>query len=186
MVAACGGGDRGGRRHRSFTPSPPPRGTIGMSFHPNEVARRSRAAAILATAVLFVLCSAFFRTQILGHKQWVLQSEENRLREVPIAAPRGVIFDRNGKIIAENVGGYAAGDIEEARRHDSSYSESGRARSPALQEGAYTARGDPERRLLRRRVGAGGAPRRFSEPHHHVVAQAVLSRGLCGAAVRRL
>jgi len=77
-----------------------------MSFHPNEVARRSRAAAILATAVLFVLCSAFFRTQILGHKQWVLQSEENRLREVPIAAPRGVIFDRNGKIIAENVVGY--------------------------------------------------------------------------------
>src|SRR5688572_7295126 len=106
MVAACGGGDRGGRRHRSFTPSPPPRGTIGMSFHPNEVARRSRAAAILAAAVLFVLCSAFFRTQILGHKQWVLQSEENRLREVPIAAPRGVIFDRNGKIIAENVVGY--------------------------------------------------------------------------------
>ena len=78
-----------------------------MSFHPNEVAKRSRAAAIMATVVIFVLCSAFFRTQILGHKQWVLQSEENRLREVPIAAPRGIIYDRNGKIIAENVVGYS-------------------------------------------------------------------------------
>ena len=78
-----------------------------MSFHPNDVARRSRAAAIMAAAIIFILCSAFFRTQILGHKQWVLQSEENRLREVPIAAPRGVIFDRNGKIIAENVVGYS-------------------------------------------------------------------------------
>ena len=78
-----------------------------MSFHPNEIARRSRAASIIATALIFVLCSAFFRTQILGHKQWVLQSEENRLREVPIAAPRGTIFDRNGKIIAENVVGYS-------------------------------------------------------------------------------
>jgi penicillin-binding protein 2 len=78
-----------------------------MSFHPNDVARRGRAAAMLSTVLMMVLLSAFFRTQVLGHKQWVLQSEENRLREVPIAAPRGIIYDRNGKIIAENVVGYS-------------------------------------------------------------------------------
>lgn len=78
-----------------------------MSFHPNDVARRGRAAAILSTGVMVLLLSAFFRTQVMGHKQWVLQSEENRLREVPIAAPRGIIYDRNGKIIAENVVGYS-------------------------------------------------------------------------------
>lgn len=78
-----------------------------MSFHPNDVARRSRAAAMISTGIILLLSSAFFRTQILGHKQWVLQSEENRLREVPIAAPRGVIYDRSGKIIAENVVGYS-------------------------------------------------------------------------------
>jgi penicillin-binding protein 2 len=37
----------------------------------------------------------------------VLQSEENRLRAVPIPAARGVIYDRNGGIIAENVPGYS-------------------------------------------------------------------------------
>jgi penicillin-binding protein 2 len=77
-----------------------------MSFHPNDVARRARAATYISTGVLIVLLGAFFRTQILHKRQWVLQSEENRLREVPIAAPRGIILDRKGKIIAENVVGY--------------------------------------------------------------------------------
>ena len=78
-----------------------------MSFHPNDVARRANAATVISTAAVLVLVGAFFKTQILGHKQWVLQSEENRLREIPIAAPRGLILDRNGKIIAENVVGYS-------------------------------------------------------------------------------
>ena len=77
-----------------------------MSFHPNDVARRARAAAYLATGFIAFLVAAFFRTQILRNQQWVLQSEENRLREVPIAAPRGIIYDRKGRIIAENVVGY--------------------------------------------------------------------------------
>jgi len=78
-----------------------------MSFHPNDVARRGRAAAMFSIAIMVVLLSAFFRTQVMGNKQWVLQSEENRLRQVPIAAPRGIIYDRHGKIIAENVVGYS-------------------------------------------------------------------------------
>lgn len=77
-----------------------------MSFHPNDVARRGRAAALISTGVILFLLGAFFRTQILHKRQWVLQSEENRLREVPIAAPRGIIYDRKGKVIAENVVGY--------------------------------------------------------------------------------
>lgn len=77
-----------------------------MSFHPNEVARRARAAAIICTGAAFILTGAFFRTQILGNKQWVLQAEENRLREIPIPAPRGIIYDRTGKIMAENAVGY--------------------------------------------------------------------------------
>ena len=78
-----------------------------MSFHPNDVARRARSATIISLVLMFFLLSAFFRTQVLRNQQWVLQSEENRLREVPISAPRGTIFDRHGKIIAENVVGYS-------------------------------------------------------------------------------
>ena len=77
-----------------------------MNFHPNDVARRARAAGYITAGAILFLTTAFFRTQILGHKQWVLMAEENRLREVPIAAPRGIIYDRTGKVIAENVVGY--------------------------------------------------------------------------------
>ena len=78
-----------------------------MSFHPNDVARRGRQATVLLVLVIGFLLSAFFRTQILRNQQWVLQSEENRLREVPLPASRGIIYDRAGKIIAENAVGYS-------------------------------------------------------------------------------
>lgn len=78
-----------------------------MSFHPNDVARRGRQASVLLLLVIGFLLSAFFRTQILRNQQWVLQSEENRLREVPLPAARGIIYDRTGKIIAENAVGYS-------------------------------------------------------------------------------
>jgi penicillin-binding protein 2 len=78
-----------------------------MSFHPNDVARRARVASIVLMTVFGLLLAAFFRTQILQHARYVLQSEENRLREVPLPAPRGVIYGRNGELIAENVPGYS-------------------------------------------------------------------------------
>jgi penicillin-binding protein 2 len=78
-----------------------------MSFHPNEVARRARTASFILTGAFVFLASAFFRTQILEHAGYTLQSETNRLREVPLPAPRGIIYDRHGAIIAENVPGYS-------------------------------------------------------------------------------
>jgi penicillin-binding protein 2 len=78
-----------------------------VSFHPNDVARRGRAASAIVCGVLFFLLSAFFRTQVLKNAQYTLQSEQNRLREIPIPAPRGAILDRNNKPIAENVVGYS-------------------------------------------------------------------------------
>jgi penicillin-binding protein 2 len=78
-----------------------------MSFHPNDVVRRGRVAAIAVCGVLIFLLSAFFKTQIIGNQKWMLQSEENRLREVPLPAPRGVIFDRHNRPIADNVVGYS-------------------------------------------------------------------------------
>jgi penicillin-binding protein 2 len=77
-----------------------------VSFHPNAVAHRARVAMGIIGAILCVLVLAFFRAQIIRNQEWSLRSEENRLREVPLPAPRGNIFDRTGRIIAENVVGY--------------------------------------------------------------------------------
>jgi penicillin-binding protein 2 len=78
-----------------------------MSLHPNELARRGRTASWALLGLFLVLLGVFFRTQIIQHSRYTSQSEENRLREVPMPAPRGMIFDRNHKILAENVPGYS-------------------------------------------------------------------------------
>lgn len=88
-----------------------------MSFHPNEIQRRARVASgVLFVGFLF-LAGAFFRTQVLHGARYTLQSEENRLREIPLPAPRGMILDRTGRIIAENLPGYSISLL--ARNEDS-------------------------------------------------------------------
>lgn len=77
-----------------------------MNLQPNEVHRRGRVAAGIAAACVALLGAAFFRTQVLEHSRFALQSDDNRLNEVPLPAPRGMILDRNGEVIAENVPGY--------------------------------------------------------------------------------
>jgi penicillin-binding protein 2 len=77
-----------------------------MNFHPNDVQRRARAAAAVLFFTIIFLVGSFFRAQVLQHSQYALASEKNRLREVPIPAPRGQIYDRRGAIIAENIPGY--------------------------------------------------------------------------------
>jgi penicillin-binding protein 2 len=88
-----------------------------MSFHPNEVQRRGRAATFILAGAFTFLAAAFFRTQILEHAAYTLQSETNRLREVPLPAPRAIIYDRHGAVIAENLPGYSVSIL--ARTSDS-------------------------------------------------------------------
>ena len=76
------------------------------AFHPHLLDRRLGTARLAVWSVLALLVLSFFRTQILGHGKYQLQSETNRLRPIPLPAPRGLILDRNGRVLAENVPGY--------------------------------------------------------------------------------
>jgi penicillin-binding protein 2 len=68
---------------------------------------RGRLSRWLALLVIIGLGVQFFRVQILKHSTYALQSEGNRIRQLPIPAARGTIYDRNGEVIAENVPGYS-------------------------------------------------------------------------------
>src|SRR2546425_5505485 len=82
-------------------------GSLGVNaFHPHLLDRRLGVARTVVWIVLGIMVMSFFRTQILGHGKYQLQSETNRLRPIPLPAPRGVIYDRNGRVLAENVPGY--------------------------------------------------------------------------------
>ena len=78
-----------------------------MSFHPNDVARRARMSSMALAIGFVLLVGAFFKTQVIHYKQYVMQSEENRLRPIPLPAPRGIIYDRHGEVIAENLPAYS-------------------------------------------------------------------------------
>lgn len=78
-----------------------------MSYHPNSVLRRARVARGLLFVSFLALGTAFFRAQVLESASYALQAESNRLREVPLPGARGIIYDRKGEIIAENLPGYS-------------------------------------------------------------------------------
>jgi penicillin-binding protein 2 len=77
-----------------------------VKFKPNDVQRRARGAAGILFLSFVFLVGSFFRAQVIQHKRYVTEAEENRLREVPLPAARGLIRDRNGLVIAENIPGY--------------------------------------------------------------------------------
>ncbi len=82
--------------------------TVGrQAFHPFLLARRASLAGKLLGGVFVLLIAQFFRLQILEHGKYELKSESNRLRPIPVPAPRGLILDRKGQVIAENVPGYS-------------------------------------------------------------------------------
>jgi len=56
--------------------------------------------------VFLVLIFRLFSVQIINGDTWVAQALENRLREISLAPTRGVIFDRNGIVLARNVASY--------------------------------------------------------------------------------
>jgi len=64
---------------------------------------RTRIFSLIAALSLALLLSGLFYMQVVRHHRYKLMSEENRLKVVPLAAPRGTIFDRRGEAIVKDV-----------------------------------------------------------------------------------
>jgi len=45
----------------------------------------------------------YWKIQVLDHQKYWRMAEANRLRELPLTAPRGLILDRQKVILADNV-----------------------------------------------------------------------------------
>src|ERR671912_1390313 len=58
-----------------------------------------RVGAVVLFALLAV-CFWFF--QIIQHAKFQEMAENNHQRELPLRAPRGVVFDRDGRVLVEN------------------------------------------------------------------------------------
>ncbi|MGD2135052.1 MAG: penicillin-binding protein 2 [Gemmatimonadales bacterium] len=79
--------------------------------HPHGLERRARTGRGVVLIAFGVLLLAFFRVQVVNSERYAVESQDNRLREISLPAPRGLIVDRNGAVLAENVPGYSVGIV---------------------------------------------------------------------------
>nr|HRC84258.1 penicillin-binding protein 2 [Thermoanaerobaculia bacterium] len=78
---------------------------IAREYRDELRARVERLTAVL-NLVLLGIAGAFWVVQIVNGAHYRELAENNRLRRLPIEAPRGLVEDRNGKVLAENVPSY--------------------------------------------------------------------------------
>jgi penicillin-binding protein 2 len=74
----------------------------GLGRNEKLSANKLHAAQYVVALVLFVLGVGLWRLQVLGATNYRVLAQQNRVRKVPVLAPRGRIFDREGRIIVDN------------------------------------------------------------------------------------
>src|SRR5271167_4886992 len=77
--------------------------------------REEKVSPLRLTAVQYVVLFIFlllayglWRLQVMHSDEYALLAEKNRVRNVPILAPRGKILDREGRIIVDNYPSFSA------------------------------------------------------------------------------
>jgi penicillin-binding protein 2 len=69
---------------------------------------RLTAAQYIILGIFLVLAYGLWRLQVMQSDYYSLAAEKNRIRNVPILAPRGKILDREGRIIVDNYPSFSA------------------------------------------------------------------------------
>ena len=75
------------------------------NLHAEAALFRARALQgfVMIAAALLLLAGWYFRLQVMQHAEYSSRAEANRVKQRPIVPARGLIFDRNGKLLADNV-----------------------------------------------------------------------------------
>jgi penicillin-binding protein 2 len=69
---------------------------------------RLTAAQYIILAIFLVLAYGLWRLQVMQSDYYSLAAEKNRVRNVPVLAPRGKILDREGRTIVDNYPSFSA------------------------------------------------------------------------------
>ncbi|ALS32430.1 penicillin-binding protein 2 [Pseudoalteromonas translucida KMM 520] len=72
------------------------------SAEANLFARRAFVGFIFILALIAILLSNLYKIQVDDHQNYQTRSNDNRIKVIPIAPNRGLIYDRNGVLLAEN------------------------------------------------------------------------------------
>jgi len=64
--------------------------------------RRAMVMLILVISLLSILIARMYQLQVVEHEIYTTLSDKNRVQVQSVAPPRGLIYDRNGVLLAEN------------------------------------------------------------------------------------
>ena len=82
----------------------------GRMRNPAAEAAAFRLRAIVGFGIvafaLLVLAGWYFRLQVVQHSEFARQSEANRIKPRPVIPGRGLVYDRQGRVLADNVPAY--------------------------------------------------------------------------------
>ena len=80
------------------------------------------AVGLVVAVLLSILTARLWDLQLVQGQHYRSLAEDNRLLRLPVAADRGIILDRNGKILVRNIPGFAVSivpiDLPKAREND--------------------------------------------------------------------
>src|ERR1700724_2451465 len=63
--------------------------------------------------VFSVLAVSFWVLQVVHHAKYAEMAENNHQRTLPLRAPRGLVFDRDGRVLVENRHSYSISIVRE-------------------------------------------------------------------------
>ena len=72
------------------------------SAEANLFARRAFVGFVFVLGLVAVLITNLYNIQVKDHQDYQTRSNDNRIKVIPIAPNRGLIYDRNGVLLAEN------------------------------------------------------------------------------------
>ena len=94
--------------------SPSKRFTLKNHLAENRMyVQRAAIAFFIVISLTSVIFARVGYLQIIQHEKYSLLSRHNQIRAVPLSPMRGILYDRNGMIIAQNVPGFNLSIIPE-------------------------------------------------------------------------
>ena len=69
---------------------------------------RLTAVQYIIVGIFLILTYGLWKLQVMKSDEYASLAEKNRVRNVPILAPRGKLLDREGRIIVDNYPSFSA------------------------------------------------------------------------------
>ena len=77
---------------------------MSYSFHSDNRLPQTRLAVVsyIIVGMIGLLLLGFWKLQVIDSDKYGQMAEQNRVRSIPIIAPRGRMLDRDGRVLVDN------------------------------------------------------------------------------------